>query len=85
MDREQLLSFAGELFSVFAKCDQIYVPTDFLPMSLNAMKQLESRGRSNVVYGLAHGLGNKRADGSDSLFPSKKLITGLLEYSVNFF
>ena len=49
------------------------------------MKQLSSCGRSNIVYGLAKGLGMKRADGSNYLFPSNKVITGLFEYCVQFF
>ena len=85
LDGEQLLSFAGELFSIVAERQQVHVPTDFLPLSLSAMKQLESGGRSNILYGLAQGVGTTRADGSDSLFPTRKIITGLLEYSVNFF
>ena len=85
LDGEQLLSFAGELFNIVAQCQQVHVATDFLPLSLNAMRQLESGGRSNLIYGLARGFGVTRADGSDSLFPTKKMITGLLEYSVNFF
>lgn len=54
LDGEQLLSFAGELFSVVA---QVHVATDFLPLSLNAMRQLEAGGRSNILYGLARGYG----------------------------
>ena len=59
-------------------------PQIFFPSPLYAMRQLESSGRSNILYGLACGLGVTRADGSDSLFPTRKMITGLLEYSVNF-
>ena len=50
LDGEQLLSFAGELFSIVAERQQVHVPTDFLPLSLSAMKQLESGGRSNILY-----------------------------------
>ena len=85
LDGEQLLSFAGELFSIVAQRQKVHVETDFLPLSLKAMRQLECSGRSNILYGLAGGLGVTRADGSDSLFPTRKMITGLLEYSVNFF
>lgn len=85
LDGEQLLVVLGELFSKVAEQQQVYVSTDFLPLSLNAMKQLSTCGRSNILYGLARGLGTKRADGNDSLFPSKKLITGLFEYCIQFF
>lgn len=85
LDGEQLLVVIGELFSKVAEEQQVYVSTDFLPLSLSAMKQLSTCGRSNILYGLARGLGTIRADTSDSLFPSNKLITGLFEYSVGFF
>ena len=47
--------------------------------------QWEASGRSNFVYGLAKGLGTERQDGSDTVFPAKRVIAGLFEYSVNFF
>lgn len=58
IDGEQMLGVLGELFCKVAE-QQVYVSTDFLPLSLNAMKQLSSCGRSNIVYGLAKGLGTK--------------------------
>lgn len=85
IDGEQMLGVLGELFCKIGEQQQVYVSTDFLPLSLNAMKQLSPCGRSNIVYGLAKGLGTKRADGTDSLFPSNKVITGLFEYCVQFF
>ena len=33
LDGEQLLSFAGELFSIVAQRQQVHVATDFLPLS----------------------------------------------------
>ena len=85
MDDEQQLSFISEVFTNIAEREQMIVPSDFLHMSLQAMKQLQASGRSNILYGLAVGLGTKRKDGSDSIFPSKKVVAGLVEYSVNFF
>ena len=76
MDRNQQLSFAGQLFSAVAEDEQVFVPKDFLPLSLNAMKHLQSNGRSNVVYGLSKMVGTLREDGSDSLLPSKTVIMG---------
>ena len=48
MDADQQLLFAGEVFSKIAEGEGVFVSTDFLPLSLRAMKQLASRGRSNV-------------------------------------
>ena len=66
MDAEQQLSFLSDVFTSIAESEQLSVPSDFLHMSLQAMKQLQSSGRSNMLYGLAVGLGTKREDGSDS-------------------
>lgn len=85
MDAEQQLSFLSDVFTSIAESEQLSIPSDFLHMSLQAMKQLQSSGRSNMLYGLAVGLGTKREDGSDSMFPSKKVVAGLMEYSINFF
>ena len=49
------------------------------------MQQLSATGRTNFLYTLAKGLGTRRADGEDSVFPAKQLIAGLFEYSANFF
>ena len=54
-------------------------------ISLNAMKHLQSNGRCSVVYGLSKTVGTLREDGSDSLLPSKRVIMGLIDYSINFF
>lgn len=84
LNENDKISFLGEVFSKIAKRDEIDVPPDYLLLSLNAMKQLVCAGRSNIVYGLSKGLGTLRPNKSDSVFPSKSLITGLVEYSVNF-
>lgn len=38
-----------------------------------------------MLYSLAVGLGTKRKDDSDSKFPLKKVVAGLVEYCINFF
>ena len=85
IDPEQQVTFLGELFSKAAERVGVDVPRDFLPLSLNAMRHLVDSGRSNVVYDLCQGLGTFREDGSDSVFPAKRLICGLVEYSAKFF
>lgn len=72
IDPKQQLSFLGELFSQIAEAEGVHVPTDYLPLSLTAMKQLACSGRSNVLYGVSRGLGFQRVYGSDSVFPAKK-------------
>ncbi len=63
----------------------VTVPNDFLELSVKGMTQLQFAGRSNFLYALARGLGTQRSDGSDSLFPCKKVVAGLLEHCANFF
>ena len=85
LDTEEQIQFLGELFQVVANSHNITVPADFISLSLRAMRQLRSSGRSNFLYGLSRGLGEQRVDGSDSIFPSKRLVSGLFEHCVNFF
>ena len=84
-DIKDQLSFLSELYTTLAEMQNIFIPGDFLQLSLQAMVQLRNSGRTNFLYGLARGLSIQRPDEMDSLFPSKKLISGLVEYSVNFF
>ena len=49
------------------------------------MTQLENSGRSNILYALARGFGTQRSDGSDSIFPTKQVVCGLIEHCANFF
>lgn len=64
---------------------ELYVPKDFISLSMQAMQTLHASGRSNVLYELSLGLGTSRPDGSGSLFPTNRMPMGLLEYMVNFF
>ena len=52
-------------------------------LAAQGMAQLKKAGRSNILYSLAKGLGTMRTSGSDSIFPSKQLVIGLVEHSVN--
>ena len=47
----------------------VTIPDNFLDLSLIAMSHLKRVGRSTVVYGLVRGLGEMRADQSDSRLP----------------
>ena len=58
---------------------------DFLTVCVAAMHHLRKSGRSNVLYNLARGLGSMRPDGSDSLFPAKRMPIGLVEHAAAFF
>ena len=62
----------------------VTIPDDFLCLTLRAMSHLKKAGRSNVIYGLVRGLGQMRADGSDSKLPALRMPMGLLEYTISF-
>lgn len=63
----------------------LIVPEEYLVLSGAAMVYFNRNNRSNVLYNLAKGFGVLRADGSDTLFPMKKMPMGLIEYTSNFF
>ena len=63
----------------------ITVPEDFLILAAKAMSQLKKNKRSNIIYNLAKGLGTPRLHGNDSMFPTKRMPMGLVEYVINFF
>lgn len=63
----------------------IKIPDDFISLSVIAIQHLKACERSNVVYGVAKGIGTMRQDNSDSLIPARRMPMGLLEYLTNFF
>ena len=63
----------------------VSVPDDFLKLSAQAFYHLKAQQRSNVLHNLAKGLGTVREDGSDCLFPIKRMPMGLLEHMASFF
>ena len=65
------------MFTKAAETLGVDVPPDFLSLYLNAMRRLANSKTNNIVYGMCKGLGTMREDGSDLVFPAKKLISGL--------
>ena len=61
------------------------MPEDFLHHVIYGLKNLHTNKRSNILYSLAKGVSTMRGDGSDTLFPLKRMPAGLVEYCVNFF
>lgn len=82
---DQQLKFIEELFARYCSSLSLSLPPDFLSYSVKAMQQLQASNRSNFLFGLAKGLGTQRSHGTDSVFPTKQVIAGLIEYSINFF
>ena len=80
---DEQIAFTREVYHDV--CLRVYVPKDFIDLSIRAMKKLQESGRSNVLYELSLGLGTLRPDGSDSCFPTSRMPMGLLEYMAQFF
>ena len=74
---------------LFSEClqDQAVriMPQDFLQLVVSCLNNFHDRKRSNVIYFLAKGIGTLRSDGSDTVFPLKRMPFGLVEYAANFF
>lgn len=62
-----------------------HVPDDFIKLCLRSMERLKQLGKHNIVYGLVHGLGVMREDGSDSRLPALRMPMGMLEYIISFY
>ena len=85
IETDEQLKFLDELFSKCCSSLNLYLPPSFLSYSVKGMLRLQESSRSNFLYGLAKGLGTTRSSGADSVFPTKQVIAGLVEYSINFF
>ncbi len=85
IEPDQQLKFIEELLARYCSSLKLSLPPDFLLYSVKGMLHLQASSRSNFLYGLAKGLGSQRQDGADSIFPTKQIIAGLVEYSINFF
>ncbi len=87
MPPEDQLRLASKIFSLYPSSQNLSMPGNSLMLVAQGMAQLKDAyaGRSNVLYSAAKGLGTKRSDGCDSVFPSKHVVTGLVEHCVNFF
>ena len=82
----QQLELISQMFREYVDSNtNCTIPSDFLALAITGMEHLKSANRSNVIYELAKGLGTMRPDESDSLFPTKRMPMGLIEYNINFF
>ena len=85
MEPDEHLQFTTECFAAYCSKMNVVVPQDFLEYVVKAMKQLKMANRTNILYALAKSLGTQHSDGKDSVFPSKQLLTGMIEHCVNLF
>lgn len=81
------IELVSNMYNTYASTSYpgLSVPSDFLGLSLRAMSQLQDSSKSNILHGLARGVGTLREDGSDSLIPIGRMPFGLLEYVIDFF
>ena len=82
---DQITVLSRQFADLVQKNHSITLPHNFLELSVKAMTHLQQCGRTNILYGLAKGLGTLRPDKSDSKFPAKRMPAGLLQYMVEFF
>lgn len=83
---EMSLEVLSTLFSQYCRDKlNLNVENDFLVYAAPAMNRLKAAGRTNVLHDLAKGIGISRNDGSDSLFPVKRMPMGLLQFIATFF
>ena len=87
LSSQEQLRVVSVLYSEFVNSQDhpAAVPADFLQLAFSAACHLHDSGRSDVIYLIAKGLGTMRLDKSDSLFPARRMPTGLIEYAANFF
>ncbi len=83
LPQTQQMQVLSKLIHSLATSGTVTIPCDFLIFALKAMEHLKKSGRSKVVYSLVRGLGTMRDDQSNSLFPTKRMPMGALQYAVN--
>jgi hypothetical protein len=87
LSSQEQMEFIASLYQYYASVcyPGLRVAYTFLEVSLKAMAQLQKSGRSNILFGLANGLGTQRTSCPDSLIPTSRMPMGLLEYVINFY
>lgn len=63
----------------------VTIPDDFIELLICSLVNLQDSGCADVIYALCKGLGTRRPDGCDSVFPTTRMPMGLLQYIVQFF
>ena len=80
------LTLCSDLISSYAVSHYgINIPSDFLKLAVEGMKNLLDAGKVNIIYNVSKGFGVKRPDKSDTLFPICRMPYGLLQYMTEFF
>ena len=71
------LDVISDLFTKYCneRCG-LDVDEDFVRHAVCAMQNLKEAERVNVIYNLSKGLSVQRSDGSDTLFPRKRMPMG---------
>jgi len=83
---EENFLILSQLFSeIMQEKYAIKMSSDFLKIAAAAMVHLQDCNRANIIDLLARALGSMRADGSDSLLPARRVPTGLIKHTTNFF
>ena len=86
LDSAELIKFANSAFLELAVKNGINSnPANFAELSVQAMKRLQEKGKSNLMYKFAVCIASNRPGSNDSLFPLERMPFGMVEYQIEFF
>ena len=60
-------------------------PANFAELAVQAMKHLQEKGKSNLMYKFPMCIATNRPGSNDSLFPLDRMPLGLVEHQIEFF
>jgi len=86
MDIAELIKFANSAFLELAQKNGINSnPANFAELAVQAMKHLQEKGKSNLMYKFAMCIATNRPGSNDRLFPLDRMPFGMVEYQIEFF
>ena len=84
--RFELINMLDNVFFSVAEMEGIKSnPSRFISLSVQAMKNLQSKKKSNLLFKFAQCVGKQRPDDSDTLMPMDRMPFGLLQYQIELF
>ena len=86
LDSAELIKFANSTFLELAVKNGINSnPANFAELAVQAMKHLQEKGKSNLMYKFPMCIATNRPGSNDSLFPLDRMPLGLVEHQIEFF
>ena len=86
LDSAELIKFANSASLELAVQNGINSnPANFAEIAVQAMKHLQEKGKSNLMYKFAVCIATNRPGSNDSLFTLDRMPFGMVEYQIEFF